>query len=210
MRIKLKFILLFFFYLSFSITVNAQSNYIVMEGDTLWKIAKHHQISLERIIRSNQQLHNPNLIYPGQVIVIPGVEWKDRHKNKLKKEEEKLADFLNRKRIQLGMKALTIDESLTNAAKLKIADMIEKKYISHHSPTYGSPSSMLKMLNISFKNVNESIGAGYQSPELVFESWLHSSVNREIILNDRASKIGIAYVKGGLYGHYWTVLIVEN
>lgn len=210
MRIKLKFVLLLFIYFSFNATVNAQSNYIVMEGDTLWKIAKHQQIRLERIIRSNQQLQNPNLIYPGQVIIIPEAEWKDRNKNTLNKVEEKLADFLNRKRIQLGMKALTIDESLTNAAKLKSADMIEKNYISHHSPTYGSPSSMLKELNISFKNVNESIGAGYQSPELVFDSWLHSSVNRESILNERASKMGIGYVKGGLYGHYWTVLIVEN
>ncbi|WP_313804189.1 CAP domain-containing protein [Cytobacillus sp.] len=210
MRIKLKALFLLFFYFSLSATVNAQSSYIVMEGDTLWEIAKHHQISLERIIRSNQQLQNPNLIYPGQVIIIPGNVWKDRDEKTLNKEEEKLADILNNKRLQLGMKALTIDDSLTNAAKLKSADMIEKKYLSHYSPTYGSPSSMLKVLNISFKNVNESIGAGYQSPEQVLDSWLHSSANRETILNDRASKMGIGYIQGGIYGHYWTVLIVEN
>ncbi|WP_419394395.1 CAP domain-containing protein [Cytobacillus praedii] len=44
---------------------------------------------------------------------------------------------------------------------------------------------------------------------MVITSWLHSNANRANILNDRATKMGIGYVKGGQYGHYWTVLIVE-
>lgn len=210
LKIKLKYAFLLFFYFSFCTTSVAQSNYIVMEGDTLWKIAKHHQMYLDQLIQTNQQLKNPNLIYPGQVIVIPSVEWKESQRKTLSKEEEKLADILNKKRIQLGLKPLMVDDSLTRAAKLKSFDMIENKYISHHSPTYGSPASMLSELNISFQNVKESIGAGYQSAELVFSSWLYSSTNREILLNDRATKIGIGYVKGGNYGHYWTVLITEK
>lgn len=210
MKKVFKYALIIFFYFSFSSTVNAQTNYVVMEGDTLWRIAKHYQVSLAKIIRSNQQLQNPNLIYPGEVIIIPTVEWTDGTKVSLSKEENKLADLLNSKRIQLGMKPLMTDDSLTKAAKLKSADMIENKYISHHSPTYGDPSSMLSKLNISYQSVKESIGAGYQSAELVISSWLHSSPNREIILNNRATKMGIGYVKGGVYGHYWTVLIVES
>ncbi|WP_102271578.1 LysM peptidoglycan-binding domain-containing protein [Cytobacillus massiliigabonensis] len=210
MRMKLQFTLPFIFYFSFNTAANAQSNYVVMEGDTLWNIAIHHQISLERIIHSNLQLQNPNLIYPGQVIVIPSVEWNDRHEKNLSKEEAKLADLLNAKRIQFGMKPLIIDDSLTRAARIKSADMIEHRYISHHSPTYGSPASMLNKLNIPYQIVKESIGAGYQSAELVLSTWLHSSVNRESILNDRATKIGIGYAEGGLYNHYWTILITGN
>jgi spore coat assembly protein SafA len=180
-----------------------------MEGDTLWKIAKLHQISLEQIIRSNRQLENPNIIFPGQVIAIPTAEGNKRHNDRLNKEEERLADLLNRKRNQFGMKPLMIDDALSKAAKLKSADMIKNKYISHHSPIYGSPSSMLIKLNISYRIVKESIGAGHQSAELVISSWLHSNANRENILNNRATKMGIGYVKGGQYGHYWTVLIVE-
>ncbi|MED3574384.1 CAP domain-containing protein [Cytobacillus praedii] len=209
MRMKFAYALFIFFYFLFSTTVNAQSIYVVVEGDTLWKIAKIHQISLEQIIPSNRQLENPNLIFPGQVIAIPTAERNMGHNDRLNKEEEKLADLLNRKRSQFGMKPLMIDDALSKAAKLKSADMINNKYISHYSPIYGSPSSMLIKLNISYQIVNESIGAGHQSAELVISSWLHSNANRENLLNDRATKMGVGYVKGGQYGHYWTVLIVE-
>ena len=80
-----------------------------MEGDTLWKIGKIHQISLAQIIQSNRQLENPNLIFPGQVIAIPIAERNEGHNERLNREEEKLADLLNRKRSQFGMKPLMID-----------------------------------------------------------------------------------------------------
>jgi len=48
------------------------SNYTVKSGDTLWDIAKAHGVSLQSLIAANPQISNPNLIYPGQKINIPG------------------------------------------------------------------------------------------------------------------------------------------
>jgi len=48
------------------------SGYTVKSGDTLWDIAKARGISLQSLIAANPQISNPDLIYPGQNINIPG------------------------------------------------------------------------------------------------------------------------------------------
>jgi LysM repeat protein len=48
-------------------------DYSVKKGDTLSKIAKDHGVSLAELIAANG-ITNPDLIYPGQVLVIPGHE----------------------------------------------------------------------------------------------------------------------------------------
>ncbi|TGE31681.1 LysM peptidoglycan-binding domain-containing protein [Desulfosporosinus sp. Sb-LF] len=45
--------------------------YIVQTGDTLYKIAQNFNTSINFILSTNPQITNPNLIYPGQIIVIP-------------------------------------------------------------------------------------------------------------------------------------------
>jgi hypothetical protein len=44
--------------------------YIVRSGDSIWKIANMFGVSMEAIIRANN-LANPNLIFPGQQLIIP-------------------------------------------------------------------------------------------------------------------------------------------
>ncbi|KUJ91766.1 MAG: peptidoglycan-binding domain 1 protein [Thermoanaerobacter thermocopriae] len=44
--------------------------YTVQPGDTLWTIAQKFGVSLEELIKANY-LINPNMIYPGQILIIP-------------------------------------------------------------------------------------------------------------------------------------------
>ncbi len=46
--------------------------YTVRPGDTLFEIARANNISLMALIAANPQIPDPNLIYPGQVICLPG------------------------------------------------------------------------------------------------------------------------------------------
>lgn len=46
-------------------------DYTVERGDTLGQIAQEHEVSLSDLIDANG-ISNPNMIYPGQVLVIPG------------------------------------------------------------------------------------------------------------------------------------------
>ena len=45
--------------------------YTVKKGDTLWGIAGKFGVALKDLIAANPQIRNPNLIYPGDRVVIP-------------------------------------------------------------------------------------------------------------------------------------------
>lgn len=50
----------------------AAADYRVERQDTLWEIAQRFQKDLQEIINSNPQIENPDLIFPGEIIIIPG------------------------------------------------------------------------------------------------------------------------------------------
>ena len=50
----------------------AHEVYVVKKGDTVYKIAKRYGTTMQAIILGNN-LRNPDLIYPGQILFIPGV-----------------------------------------------------------------------------------------------------------------------------------------
>lgn len=52
-------------------TRQKQAEYIVRKGDTLWGIAKRYGVELTALIAANPQIKNPNLIYPGDRVIIP-------------------------------------------------------------------------------------------------------------------------------------------
>jgi|ERR1700733_3578747 tyrosinase len=47
------------------------STYVVQQGDTLSGIAQRFGVSLQALEAANPQIHDPNKIYPGQVITVP-------------------------------------------------------------------------------------------------------------------------------------------
>ena len=49
-----------------------QSSLTVQHGDTLSAIARQNGVSLAALLEANPQISNPNLIYPGDRIDIPG------------------------------------------------------------------------------------------------------------------------------------------
>jgi spore coat assembly protein SafA len=50
----------------------SQKIHIVESGESLWKIAKQYGVDLDELIEANPQLDDPNKIYPGDGIHIPG------------------------------------------------------------------------------------------------------------------------------------------
>lgn len=197
-------------FMSSSNVIYADTVYTVKRGDTLWNIALRFEIGLGKIIDHNPQILNPNLIFPGQMIIIPSAILRKNEMTTLSNNEKEILELINSKRKELGLKPLILDDSLTKAAKQKSIDMMEKQYVSHISPTYGDSRNMLKTFNISYDQVKESIGAGYGSPGEIFSLWMNTSVNQSNMLDKMSTHIGIGYVAGGLHGHYWTVFIIQR
>lgn len=52
-------------------TAGAVREHTVTGGDTLWGIAGKYGVSLENVLKANPGIKNPNLIHPGDKVVIP-------------------------------------------------------------------------------------------------------------------------------------------
>jgi uncharacterized YkwD family protein/spore coat assembly protein SafA len=190
--------------LSTSSKVSASSTYTVKSGDTMWKIAMKYQVGVPELIQANSQLSNPNLIYPGQRLSIPTTnQTSESYTNEVVK-------LVNQERARAGLAPLKENWELSRVARYKSEDMIAKNYFSHTSPTYGSPFQMMKDFGISYQAAGENIAAGQRTPQEVVQAWMNSEGHRKNIMSPTFTEIGVGYVKGGSYGHYWTQMFIKR
>ncbi len=177
----------------------AETSHTVVRGDSLWKIAVKYQVGLSELIAANPQIANPDLIYPGQIITIPGVD------ATVDAYEKQVVELVNAERTKRGLKPLTMNWELSRVARYKSQDMHDQGYFSHTSPTYGSPFTMIRNFGISYRTAGENIARGYASPRAVVDGWMNSSGHRANILNESFTQIGVGYVASG---HYWTQMFI--
>ena len=186
---------------SIGITVNAQSIHTVVAGDSMWKIAVKYEVGLSELKTANPHIINPELIYPGQEINIPG---KDAT---VTEYEQEVIRLVNEVRKQNGLSELKYDWELARVARYKSQDMKDNGYFAHNSPVYGSPFDMIKNFGISYRSAGENIARGQRTPEAVMNAWMNSSGHRANILNASYTKIGVGYVADG---KYWTQMFIKQ
>ena len=174
-------------------------SHTVKQGDTMWKLAVKDQMGTQEIITANPQITNPTLIYPGQVLTIPEVD------SSVTAFEAEVIRLVNEIRQENGLKALKANWELSRVARYKSQDMLDHKYFSHTSPTYGSPFQMIQSFGLSYRTAGENIAKGYSTPQAVVNGWMNSSGHRANILNASYTQIGVGYVKSG---HYWTQMFI--
>lgn len=59
------------FFLSAPVQAAGNADYTIEPGDNLAKVAARYGLMLGQLIDANPQIHDPNLIYGGQVITLP-------------------------------------------------------------------------------------------------------------------------------------------
>ncbi|GIN63529.1 hypothetical protein J27TS8_35220 [Robertmurraya siralis] len=182
---------------------HAQRIHTVSPGDSMWKISVWYQVGLSEIISANPQIKNPALIYPGEKITVPDVD-------ATKSIENQVIQLTNQERAKYGLKPLKANWELSRIARYKSADMRDRNYFSHTSPTYGSPFEMIKKFGLSYRSAGENIAAGQTSPQQVVQAWMNSEGHRANILNSGYTEIGVGYVKGGSQRYYWTQMFISR
>jgi uncharacterized YkwD family protein/spore coat assembly protein SafA len=192
------------FCLAFAVTVFAATEtYTVRKGDSLWIIANKYQVGISEIISANPQFRNPDLIYPGDKVIIPLMD-----AGTLSIEEE-VINLCNAERTRYGLQPLKINWEVSRVARYKSTDMRDGNYFSHMSPSYGSPFDMLQKFNISYKTAGENIAKGQKTAASVVNAWMNSEGHRANILNSGFSEIGVGYVEGN-GGPYWTQMFIKS
>ncbi len=193
---KKKAFLILIFVMLFSASVFAQSTYTVQRGDSIWKIAAKHQVGMSEIIAANPQIKNPNLIYPGQKLTIPAVTTSS--------QESEVARLVNVERAKSGLPALKLNWQLSRVARYKSADMANKGYFAHNSPTYGTPFQMMENFGLRFSAAGENIAYGQRTPAEVMRDWMNSPGHRNNIMSPSFTEIGVGLAKNKNGVCYWT------
>lgn len=174
-------------------------SHTVVRGDTMWKLAVQYQVGTSEIIASNPQVSNPDLIYPGQILTIPEED------AAVTQYEQEVIRLVNEIRAQNGLSALTYNWELSRVARYKSQDMVDNRYFSHTSPTYGTPFQMIRSFGLSYRSAGENIAYGQRTPQAVVNAWMNSSGHRANILSSSYTQIGVGYVADG---HYWTQMFI--
>jgi uncharacterized YkwD family protein len=123
--------------------------------------------------------------------------------------EKEVVNLVNAERAKAGLPALKNNTELSNVARLKSQDMIDKKYFSHTSPTYGSPFNMMKKFGIKYSTAGENIASGYSTAKAVVDGWMNSPGHRANILSKSFTEIGVGLAKSSNGTYYWTQMFIN-
>lgn len=93
------------------------ADYVVKDGDVLWKIAKENGVTIDEMVKANG-IKNPNLIYVNQVLKVPE-----------KEEENKMTSVAN---LTNSEKAVALIESLGTHNTAPVAYINPSKYVQHN------------------------------------------------------------------------------
>ena len=177
-------------------------DYTVQRGDTMWAIAKRFEISYSELLKANPNITDPSRIYVGQTVMIPDSQ-------SLASHEQEVLTIVNKERALRGLSPLTLDSELSRIARIKSQDMIDNKYFSHISPTYGSPFEMMESFGLRFSAAGENIAYGQKTAAEVMETWMNSAGHRANILSDAYTHIGIGVAKMYNGTLYWTQMFMN-
>ncbi len=122
-------------------------------------------------------------------------------------DEQEVFNLINQQRTNNGLGALKVDGELQRVAKIKAQDMVDSKYFSHNSPTYGSPFDMLKSFKVSYQTAAENI-AGNSNNQAAVTAWMNSAGHKANILNGSYQYTGIGVVNSPVYGKMYVQMFI--
>lgn len=117
--------------------------------------------------------------------------------------EKQILSLINAERSERGLAKVSVNATLTKAARAHSREMGDKQYFSHNSYNGESFSKRLIRFGYTYKGyrywkVGETIywGSGlYASPVNVVDQWMRSSTHRAVILTKVFRNVGIGAVK---------------
>lgn len=119
--------------------------------------------------------------------------------------EHQVLDIVNEERAKNNLEPLVLDNSLTEKAMIRAAEIYDK--FEHIRPNNTSCFSILN--DIIYTTAGENIAAGQSNASSVMNSWMNSEGHRANILNSDFKAIGIGHINVG-GRNYWVQLFTDK
>lgn len=124
-------------------------------------------------------------------------------------DPEEAREVINRYRASRGLKPLTLNARLSEAARGHSADLARLDRISHKGSDGTNPWNRVENAGYKPKLAAENVGAGQRSLAEVMRGWQESKGHDRNLLLPDATQMGIALVKNpsSSYGTFWTLVL---
>lgn len=121
---------------------------------------------------------------------------------------ENIISLTNMNRFNFGLKALSANGILDQAAQKKAEDMAVKGYFSHTSPDGRLPWDFIQDSGYNYVMAGENLAVNFTEAENVEQAWMDSPSHKANILNKDFEEIGIGIAQGQYSGRN-TVFVVQ-
>jgi len=120
---------------------------------------------------------------------------------------EEVVRLTNEKRAQSGLAPLTLNSTLSNAARMKGEDMINKDYWAHVSPDGTEPWKFFTDAGYQYRYAGENLARDFSNPSSAIDAWMASPTHKDNMLSSKYQEIGIAVLEGDLAGVDTTLIV---
>lgn len=129
--------------------------------------------------------------------------------SQVKLEPETARTMINRYRTSRGLKPLTMERKLTQAAAYHSSDLARVDKISHTGTDGSNPWKRVKRTGYQPLLAAENVGAGQRSFEEVLQGWKDSPGHNKNLLLADATQMGIALKTNpkSRYQTFWTLVL---
>lgn len=134
------------------------------------------------------------------VAVLAGPSLQALKPGRLEITPENVLAAMNRYREEKNLPPLRGDHRLDLAAEDRMRDMEEIGYWSHESPEGRSPFFWLALRGYRFGYAGENLARGFETAEVLVDSWMESRGHRENIMSADHADCGIAIIDGSTTG----------
>jgi uncharacterized protein YkwD len=117
---------------------------------------------------------------------------------------QRVVDLTNQHRAAAGLRALTIDQRLINAAQGHSNDMAAHDKMSHTGSDGSDPGQRISAAGYGWRAWAENVAAGFPDAGSVDQGWWNSPGHRANMLSSSITQIGVGLSYSATGVPYWT------
>ncbi|MDB5254906.1 MAG: hypothetical protein JWL92_282 [Candidatus Nomurabacteria bacterium] len=119
-----------------------------------------------------------------------------------------LSELTNHERTQLNLPALSVNQTLNEAAQEKADDMAANQYFAHTSPDGKTPWFWLKKVGYTYSYAGENLAINFTDAKDLTQAWMNSPTHRANITKTNYTQVGTGVAEGTYQGSP-TIFVVQ-
>ena len=118
-----------------------------------------------------------------------------------------VVNITNQKRQDNGLAPLSINPTLSEAARRKGEDMLAKDYWAHVAPDGTQPWKFFADVGYKYRFAGENLARDFTNANSAIDAWMASPTHKENMLSGKYKEIGVAVVEGDMNGVDTTIIV---